>query len=84
MVGLTNKYSNRHIDGKRSVSKIFPTYGISSPKDSYLTTRNVMDVPCDELNLEVTLNQKTHNRKRFDLKDYMEELLKSNIKPNRS
>ena len=53
MVGLSYKYNAKIVDKNRGLGKLFPTYGIAGPNESWNTTRKRLDVPTDQLYNEV-------------------------------
>ena len=66
----------------RKTSKIFPSYGITSPAQSFKTMKHETDVPDEQLRLECSNNDKLYFKQKFFMKEFMELLIRSNINPN--
>ena len=81
---MTQKYSNQitHSTANRnmSIGKIFPSYGLGG---QLKTTRKEYDVDDRQLRLEASNHDKIFFKQKFFMKDFMEELLRSNVNPNK-
>ena len=65
------------------MGRLFPSYGIANVDDTFKTTRKRNDVPQEQLYNEVQNSDKLFHKQKYFLKDFMEELLRSNVNPNK-
>lgn len=92
VIGMTHKFSTNSsvktsLQRNLHIGKLFPSYGIHDEGQTYQTTRKLFDASTNplagaELLMEkVQISNKPFNKKKFDLKDYMEDMLKAGIRP---
>lgn len=81
MVGMTYKYSQKMSDKNRQLSKVFPSYGIA-PSNVQSAKRSA-EISERTLYNEVKNHDKLFFRQKYFMKDFMEELIRSNVNPNK-
>ena len=83
VAGLSYKYAPTKVPQQKKIDRLFPSYGVFDNEITYKTTRKLYDVPNDQLMLEASNNDKLYFKQKFFMKDFMEELLRSNVNPNK-
>ena len=83
LVGLSYRYVKRPTDGARSNSRVIPTYGIYDNRDTMKSTRKAMEASKEEIDLELQNHDKLFFKQKFFMKQFMEEMIKANVNPNK-
>ena len=84
VTGMTYRFTNQSHQRTRNIGRVFPMHGLQSTSVAYKTTRKDFDVLEDQLYNEAANKDKLYFKQKFFMKDFKEELLRSNVNPNRS
>lgn len=77
---MTYKFCNARADPKLGIAKVFPTYGLAPLT---VSAKKSAEVSESQLFAEAKNHDKLYFRQKYFMKDFMEELIRSNVNPNK-
>lgn len=84
VTGMTYRFSNQAAQRQRNIGRVFPMHDLQSTSVAYKTTRKAFDVNESQLYAEAANKDKLYFKQKFFMKDFKEELLRSNVNPNKA